>query len=165
MQHLTEKRKADRARMVKELVAVVAECGATCEVRPEGADSISPRRSVVAIEGPRGLCCGIDFDGQSCQPDVFVNAWNMSIRTDACLTIGRFPDGDVNPFHQRKCTTVVYGFSALLDHVRNVLTRATDGELFDPVKEAEHVKENGTWQEREASFAAWREELAAKKSA
>ncbi|QJA42986.1 hypothetical protein [Phaeobacter phage MD18] len=161
MATLSETRKADRARMAKELVKTVMECGATCEVLEEGADTYRPRRVLIAIEGPRGLCCGIDFDGETIQPNIFVNGWNMSTRTDACLARGRFPDGEVNPHHQRKCTTVVRGFDALLEHVRTVLTRAADGSLFDAEKEAQHVAENGTWQDRAASFAKWREELRA----
>ena len=158
MTTLSETRKADRTKMATAIAEIVAECGATCETRPEGSDAFSKRRIVVAIEGPRGLCCAIDFDGDSCQPNVFVNAWNMSTRTDACLTRWYFPNGEVNPFHQRKCTTVVYGFEALCGHVREVLTRANSGTLFDPEKEAKHIAENGTWQEREEQFRKWREE-------
>lgn len=164
MKTLTETRKADRTKMAKKLAEIVSECGATCDVREEGLDSYRPRRVMVAIEGARGLCCGIDFDGESCQPNVFVNAWHMSLQTDACMARGMFPDGEVNPFHQQKCTTVVHGFDALCEHVRTVLTRAADGRIFDPEKEAQNVAENGTWQERESRFAAWREEMRAEKS-
>lgn len=151
---LSEKRKADRAQMVKKLVAIVAECGATYDVRPEGFDSYSPRRVLIGINGARGLGCGIDFDGQSVQPNIFVNGWNIGTKSDACL-VDDFPDGEINPFHFRKCTTVVYGFDALCEHVREVLTRAQSGELFHPEREAAGVAERGTWQERQARLAAF----------
>lgn len=127
---LSETRKADRAKMVQAIVAIVAECGATCTTTAEGSDPYSPKRSVVAIEAAQGLACGIDFDGQSSQPNVFVNPWHMGFRSEARLSESRFP-GSVNPHHRRKSTTVAYGFAELCDHVREVLTLAKSGEAFE----------------------------------
>ena len=126
---LSETRKADRAKMVQALVAIVAECGATCTTRAEGSDRYSPKRAVVEVEGAQGLACYFDFDGQSSQPNVFVNPWHMGFRSEARLS-DRFP-GSVNPHHRRKSTTVAYGFAELCDHVREVLTLAKSGEAFE----------------------------------
>ncbi len=159
MKTLTEARKADRAAMAKALVALAESHGAACTVTPEGSDSYRKRRAAVTINAPRGLDVTIDFDGESPQPNIFVNAWHMGLETDARLALGRFPNGDVNPHHQSKCTTVSHSFDALLDHVGIVLTRANTGDLFDLEKEAQDVAKNGTWQEQAARFAQWREEL------
>jgi hypothetical protein len=126
---LSETRKADRAKMVKALAAIVEECGATCTVTAEGSDRYSPKRAVVTVEAAQGLACYFDFDGGSSQPNVFVNPWHMSYGFEGRMSKA-FP-GDVNPFHRRKCTTVAYGFDELCAHVREVLTLAKSGEAFE----------------------------------
>lgn len=126
---LSETRKADRAKMVKELVAIVAECGATCTTRAEGSDALEPKRAVVEVTAANGLACYFDFDGDSSQPNVFVNPWHIGFQSEARLS-ERFP-GSVNPHHRRKCTSVAYGFAELCDHVREVLTLAKTGEAFE----------------------------------
>lgn len=163
MPALTERRKADRAKMAEKLATIALEYGATVEIEREGENSICPRRIQVSIVAARGLACGFDFDGESCQPDIYVNGWHMGLNTDACLS-DRFP-GSVNNSHFRKSTTVRHGFDDLCDHVRQVLEMANAGTCFDAERESRHVAKNGTWQESAARFEQWRQELQANKAA
>lgn len=151
---LTERRKADRTRMAQALATIAADLGASVQI---GAEFDGPRKITVSIAAARGLCINIDFDGKSCQPDVFVCPWHMSSKTDACLS-DAFP-GSVNPFHWSKAMTVCYGFENLCAHVAEALEMARDGSCFDPDREVRSIAKNGTWQEREARFAQWRTEV------
>lgn len=160
---LTERRKADRAKMAETLIAIAAEFGCETEVEGEGENSICPRRIQVIIKHPRGLQCAFDFDGQSCQHDVFVNGWHFSGECDTVLA-DCFPQGVVNSHHFRKCTTACGGFDSLCQHVRAVLTMANSGALFSEERERKRVAEYGTWQEQAARWEEYRQEFAARKT-
>jgi hypothetical protein len=156
--HLSERRKADRVKMAKILADLVTECGAETEVQVRPYETMMPQLIRVGIKAARGLRLGVDFDGKSCQHDIYVNAWNISTKFDTCLS-SAFP-GDVNPFHFSKCTTVEYGFAALCRHVRQVLEMARDGSAFDAEREAAQIKKAGsTAAERQARWAVWRVEF------
>ena len=56
---LTERKKADRAKMAAKVVALVKDCGASAYLEAEGTNSIAPRRVVVnsvAAHGFEALC-------------------------------------------------------------------------------------------------------------
>lgn len=154
---LTERRAADRQTMANTLAQIATECGATAEIEKAPFGDMSRKMIMVRIRCQKGLQCAVEFDGESCQPDVFVNGWNIDADSDACLA-DTFP-GSVNHYHFRKSTTVSEGFAALCDHVRDVCTKAAVGSIFDAERERDHVAENGTWQERRAQFQAWREQM------
>lgn len=161
---LTERRKADRAKMAETLIAIAAEFGCSTEVEREGENSICPRRIQVTVIHPRGLKCGFDFDGESCQHDIFVNGWHFAGECDTTLA-DCFPHGVVNPHHFRKCTTACEGFDSLCLHVRAVLGKANDGSLFCPKRERARIAENGTWQEQAAKWEEYRKEFAEQQAA
>lgn len=163
MPKLSERRKADRALMAAHLENLVTICGATAKIEDKPYGDSSPRLIRVEVEAARGLRCGFDFDGDSTQPDVFVNPWHMSLDTDACLS-DVFP-GSVNPYHFTKSTTVCHGFDELCQHVKQVLEMAKDGTAFDPAREAASIKKNGTAAERNAKWAEYRAEWQADKAA
>lgn len=162
MAELTERKKADRAKMATAVIALAEEFGIAYEVEKEGENSMRPRRWQVSIVTPRGLACSFDFDGQSCQHDVFVNAWHTIRNTDVCLS-DAFP-GEVNRCHFGKSTTLCYGFDELCAHIRKVLEMAANGSAFDAEREAAAVAKDGTWQERAARFDLWRAEMQAAKA-
>jgi hypothetical protein len=157
MPKLTERRAADRKMMAETLAQIATECGATAEIENKPFGDMSPKMVMVRVTCQRGLQCAFEFDGESLQPDTFVNAWNFDTDSDTCLA-DSFP-GSVNNYHFRKSTTSVDGFEALCDHVRDVCTKAAAGSIFDEERERNHVAENGTWQERKARFQVWREQM------
>lgn len=158
----SERKKSDRAKMAKIMHALAIEHGATAEIEEKPFGDMCPQMVRVGISTERGLQLSVDFDGKSCQPNVYVNAWNFSTDSDTCLS-DRFP-GSINNYHFRKCTTVSYGFEELCNHVRKVLDMAREETAFDPEREAAHVAKNGSWQERKAKFAAYVAEMNAQKA-
>jgi len=150
---LTERKKSDREKMSAILAALVAQHGGTAEIENAPFGRIAPQSIMVRVSTPRGLECAFEFDGESSQPDTYVNAWNMSTDCDTCLS-NSFP-GSVNNFHFRKSTTVCEGFDALCAHVVKVLDMAADGSAFDARREAAKIAADGTWQERKAHFTAY----------
>lgn len=163
MAALTERRKADRAKMAEAVRALAVEmgCAATVVDRPYG--DMSPQEIVVNIRTDRGLCLGVDFDGQSTQPDVHVLSWHMATDVDTRLSDAF---GSVNPHHFRKSTDVARGLDQLLDVLRRKLALCRDGSAYSAEREAAMIKKNGmTAAESMAQFAAWRAEEMAKAGA
>jgi hypothetical protein len=154
MANPTERRKADRKRMSEELFAIASQYDlAGITLTKEGEDLAYLRAAIVELTTKRGLACRFEFDGESCQPDVYVNAWHMILDTDACLS-DRFP-GSVNHAHFRKSTTVCEGFAALCAHVVAVLEGDKAGWIYSEAREAAHVAKNGTWQEQKTKWDAY----------
>lgn len=159
----TERRKADRKRMSEDLFALASQYDlASVTLTKEGEDLAYPRAAIVGLTTKRGLSCRFEFDGESCQPDVYVSAWCMVLDTDACLS-DRFP-GSVNRYHFRKSTTVCEGFAALRAHVVAVLEGDKAGWLYDAEREAARIAEDGTWQEKKAKWDAYFAERQAEKN-
>jgi len=154
---LTEKRKADRAQMATAVAMLAASLDAHAEI-----EEMSPREVWINIRARRGLCLTVDFDGQSCQPDIHVVSWHMASDVDTC-----FADafGDLNPYHFRKATDIARGFDELCAVLTRGLEMARDGTAFSDERETAHIAEHGAAAAREASFAAWRAELQASKAA
>ncbi len=153
---LTERRAADRTIMAAKIIDLAkAFPGVTVALPP--ADSIPPRRVEVFIEGPRGLCVWIDFDGQSRQPDCYCMPWYISSDSDARLSdhFGRLAGASVNPHHFAKCTAFAEGFDELCRRLSDCLAAACDGSAFDPEREAAMIAKNGTAAERSARWAEW----------
>lgn len=130
---LTERRKADRKQMADAVCDLLTELGIAFERHNEGRSTIAPRETMINIDGPRGLGLYLDFDGDRPQPDTHVLAWCIR-DTDARLA-GKFESGEgigtINEFHRRKLTAIVYGFDALMIHLREKLTMALDGSAFE----------------------------------
>lgn len=156
MPTLSEKKKADRAKMAEIVRALAVEMGCTAEIEDQPYGDISPRMIMVRIRTERGLKINIDFDGQSCQPDIHVMSWHMSTRVDTCLS-NAF--GDINPHHFRKSTDVAYGFDHLIRILSRKLEMARNGTAYDLEREARMIAKDGTAAEREARFALYRQEL------
>src|SRR5665213_3554635 len=77
MKTLTERRKADRFEMAIQVRALADRLGATVtNPEPHGTQEI---RLEIAHSGGAVLC--LDFDGESCQPDVHVACW--IVRSDS----------------------------------------------------------------------------------
>lgn len=127
---LTERRKADREKMAAEVSALAISLGAKVEISNPA--PLSPRGIWVEIEAPGGLSVTVDFDGQSCQPDVHVISWHMRPARNKARLAPCFPGGDVNPFHRQKATYIARGFDELCAHLREVLAMARDGSIYMP---------------------------------
>ena len=158
MAELTERRKADRAKMAAAVQALAVEMGAAAEivVRPYG--DMSPQMIVTKIRTDRGLCLNVDFDGESCQPDVHVLSWHMAHDVDTCLADAF---GSVNPHHFHKSTDVARGLPQLLDVLRRRLAMCADGSAYSPEREARQIAKNGTAADRAARFAEYVAEMKA----
>lgn len=69
----------------------------------------------IVIQSPDGLRLTIDFDGKSCQPDVFVLSWHMTVASAEHNKIIRADfAASRNAFHKRKATDVCEGFFNLM---------------------------------------------------
>jgi hypothetical protein len=132
---LTERRKADRAKMANELASRLREAGAVVEIEPEGSSSICPRRVMLRVsvtDGVRTATIGVDFDGQSCQPDTHVATWNTQDR--ACFS-DAMKGWTLNQFHFGKATRVCEGFEALASELVCDVMRLASGEGFSLERE------------------------------
>lgn len=128
-QPLTERRKADRAIMAAALAERMAELGATATIEPE-----RDRRTIVRISvkhGDREATIGVDFDGSSTQPDVYVATWNTR---NSCFS-GHM--GDVNPAHFGKATRIADRFDVLAATLARDVRKLADGRGFSPERERE----------------------------
>lgn len=147
----TERRKADRAKMAKELAARLRDAGATVEVEREGSSFLFPRRILLRISathGTRAATMWVDFDGDTHQPDVHVATWNTEGR--ACFSdamgAGRHM---LNRVHFGKASRVCEGFEALASDLVCDVMRITSGEAFsverEEKKRAEYAAKGWTW--------------------
>ena len=133
---LSERRKADRKRMLDLMIKLCDELKVPYTIKREPAVRLGPdwddRRAKIRITGPTGLSATLDFDGKSWQPDTFVVSWHMDIgpaydretiiRADFCED----PEAR-NPFHKRKATDVCRGFDQLIVLMSRRLQRIADG--------------------------------------
>lgn len=147
---LTEKRQKDRLKMAYEVTKLAEAHGATVE--RQDFSGLKPRSIDLLITAARGLSLSLDFDGQSCQPDVFVLSWHFRGVTDACLADAF---GDLNRHHFRKATDIAHGFDDLMDILARRLAQAESGEAFDAEREAAAIACDGTAAERQARFDAF----------
>jgi hypothetical protein len=155
MKELTERRKADRAKMATIIAEIAREYGATAEIKPEGSTSYRQRRIMVKIVAQRGLCLNLDFDGQSVQPDIHVMSWHFNTDTDTCLSDKFGVLGSINPYHFRKATYIGEGFKDLCFALRYGLELAQNGEAFDEDREVAAIAKDGTAAERAARWNAY----------
>ncbi len=137
---LTERRKADRAKMAEQVRALAAVYGISATVEPYEFREMYPHRLDVKIRTDRGLCLTVEFNGTSCQPDVHVLSWHMDIDSDARLSDAF---GKVNPHHHAKATDVVEGLEGLLDRLRQRFELIHSGAAYSAEREAFHIAKNG----------------------
>jgi hypothetical protein len=127
---LTERRAADRKTMADAVEKLILACGATC-TRLEGGGYPGPRAIQLDLVAPGGLELSVDFDGDSCQPDVYVLSWHMGLHATLRLNNATF-GGDVNACHQRKATYIARGFDDLCTQLKAGLLMAQDGTAYLP---------------------------------
>ena len=108
---LTERRKADRAKMAAQVAGLAAEHGIAARI--VSGEHQRPRAMFVNLEGPHGLRLTVAFDGSNPQreADTYVLSWH-GVERGWRLDPHRF--GRVNPYHGHKATDVAHGFGALL---------------------------------------------------
>lgn len=131
----TERRKVDRAKMAAELASRLREAGATVEIEPEGSNSICPRRIMLRVHaygGSRGASVGVDFNGETRQPDIHVVTWNTTGL--ACFSDAMGKE-TLNPYHWGKASRVCEGFEALASWLVCDVMRIVSGEAFSPERE------------------------------
>lgn len=126
---LSERRKADRTKMMAQVIALGRQYDATIETHPEGDCFLGPRATLTRFVFSGGLAVSVGFDGQSCQPDVHVLSWHMDYRTDTEHTEYHSSKNakisaafallcdSVNLYHRQKATRVCYGFDEVLRHL------------------------------------------------
>lgn len=149
---LSERRKADREKMAKGLVAVATAAGANAEIEEMG-----PGELWVQIRAPRGLGLTITLDGQSPQPDVHVLSWFMASNVDTRFSDAFTRGGRVslNTVHFSKATDIAHGYEDLCLSLRDGLELACSGMAFDDEREAHAIAVNGgTAAERVAAISA-----------
>lgn len=139
---LSERRKADRARMATLLAEAVTAAGATVttidyetHVYPDGSRPSRTRCIAVDIAAPGGATIGVRFSGDSPQPDVFVATWNTPR--------GVFLNPDVfwncNQHHYGKSTVVCSGLDHLVATLERDVERFADGSGYLPHDDARIV--------------------------
>lgn len=140
MNNLSEKRKADRAKMADLLVEAMVKAGAKAVIEPS---QDLTRRVDVRIFAPGGAGIHVDFNGGSTQPDVHVCTWN----THGAVFLD--PDiGSVNLFHYGKATRVCYGLDDLIDQLRKDVERFVDGSGYLSHDDPRIVAMKETYKER-----------------
>ncbi len=144
---LTEKRKADRAKMADLLESAMIEAGASV-TRPE---PLGDREIRLEVQVPGGAYIGVDFDGHSSQPDVHVITWNT--QSDSLFAFSAAM-GSVNEFHFNKASRVAHGFDALLSVLRRDVALLLEGRGYSPERAAKIASD------RRARFVEGREYLA-----
>jgi hypothetical protein len=127
---LTERRKADRIEMIRQVRALCESLGATVTDDNEFA---GPHELRLEIAHKGGAVIWVDFNGKSCQPDVHVACWNIRSDSPAC-----FADsfGDINQSHHRKSQFVVRGLDNLLFRLGDDLEALNDGSAYSPERTA-----------------------------
>ena len=125
---LTEKRKSDRAEMARQLSALALSFDFGAVIYPEPT-FLRDHRTTVALEFPRGLRLNVDFDGKSCQPDIFVLSWHMDFRFDTRLKLSFATS--VNSYHHQKGTDIAEGFPQALELLRRRFEVIASGEAFE----------------------------------
>ena len=130
MTTLSERSALDRQKMASHLEPLIAECNATFE-RREGGNYPGPKAVQLSIAGAGGLQLTVTFDGDSCQPNVYVMSWHMAIGAHLKLNDATF-GGNVNPHHKQKATYVARGFEDLCRQLRSGLMMAKDGSAYLP---------------------------------
>lgn len=123
MAELSERRKADRQMMAEILVAEMILAGAEAEIDNEYG---GPREIMVRITAPGGAFISVDFDGDSCQPDVHVCTWN----TRGLVFLNPDLLGDVNPHHYGKVNRVARGLGSLLWLLKQDVAKFVDGRGY-----------------------------------
>lgn len=134
--NLKESRKKDREIMLRAMQRLCEKFGVPYELDREFLGNT--RAVAIGIRGPAGLALTIDFDGNSCQSDVFVLSWHM-------MTDSRFDNNVIksdfaqsrNEYHKRKATDVFRGFERLIRIMSVRLQRIADGtatEIGEPTK-------------------------------
>lgn len=134
---LTERRKADRAKMVEGVRALAEELGIAATIRDRPYEDMFPQRVDCQISHARGLCLTVDFDGKSCQPDVHVLSWHMDWRVgredgppDVWLEPAYWGRDRLNTHHFHKATDVAHGYAALLTLLRGRFEALNDGRAY-----------------------------------
>lgn len=158
MDHLTERRKTDRAKIAEAVRALAVELGCTAEIDAAPFGGMSPRMVMVRIRTDRGLQLHVDLDGDSIQPDVHVLSWHMASDVDTRLADAF---GDINPFHHSKATDVARGTAALLATIRRRLEQCADGSAYSAEREAAAIAKHGSAAARSAAIKAQIAEQAA----
>lgn len=122
---LSEKRKADRAKMADMVVDLVREFGFGFD-RCEG--EASRREELVRVIAADDIHVSVDFDGESRQPDVYVLNWWI---TPGAIRLfdDSFADS-VNGYHRHKATDVAYGFDHLMSTLRARFSAISTGKAF-----------------------------------
>jgi hypothetical protein len=134
--NLTENRKADRETMAKAIEALAELHGATTERDEMGLDRTvyEGRRISVTITSARDVHVTVDFDGKSCQPDVYVFCWNTPLRGETISFSAAF-DPLRHSVHgsRNKAQYVVYGWEDLHETIDRCLQMLNSGAAFDGI--------------------------------
>jgi len=134
---LTERRKADREKMAREVEGLAARYGwqaFRCEYTKAGDTRVN-------LVGPRGLAVGVEFERGSWQTDNYCLAWHFDYKEairnpDApqALLSEVFSIYQGSPFgashHRRKCTAFARGIDTLLDKLEVAMQMAAGGSPF-----------------------------------
>lgn len=132
MKQLTEKRKADRFKMIAAIADLAKTLNVSSEIRiSEGESTAAPRQTLIHLEDLNGLGIHVDFDGQSIQPDVYVLSWHMTHASEKKLSDAFAGYQAVNRFHRRKATQVACGFDNLISDLKSGYEKSASGIAFE----------------------------------
>lgn len=121
---LTERRKADRVEMIRQVRTLCEGLGATVKDDNEFRE---PHELRLEIAHKGGAVIWVKFDGKSCQPNVHVACWNIRSDSPACFSDSF---GDINSYHHRKSQFVARGFDDLLFQLAYDLKALNDGSGY-----------------------------------
>lgn len=121
---LTERRKADREAMAREVEQLAKRLNWECD----RCENTAPHEVRVSLYGPRGLSVSVEFERHTSLPDNYCMAWHFSYTGDRDAKLsdqfGRYQGSEVNPYHRRKCTAFAAGIDTLLDKLEVAMEMA-----------------------------------------
>jgi hypothetical protein len=121
---LTARRKADRAKMARQVAGAAEVWGIAARITWELPGS---RYTSVELEGQHGLRLAVKFDGTALDPDTYMLHWH-GVEDGWWLSRAHFIN--VNPHHGHKATDVTAGFTQLLNVLRYRFAAIADGSAF-----------------------------------
>ncbi len=139
---LTERRKADRMAMAREVADLCNEFGASCtlrdnatHIRPDGScPGPDQRQRLILSIHLDDAAVAIDFDGspRRANLDVYCMPWNIALDDDKRFSaaFGTAAGAEVNPYHRRKCMGFAHGIDDLLRRLRAALECIASPEAF-----------------------------------
>lgn len=134
LSNLSEKRKAERKVLAREMHRLCVDHGIPAVIEWDPFERRAKNREVhVRIKDKGGLCCSVEFDGQTPQAilDTYVVSWHMDWQTLGNRRIAGDFAQSRNSVHRLKATDVFHGVTTLFINMDRRLEKLADGTAYE----------------------------------